>query len=199
MDSKLQTKLLSTEKAIEIIRNGGVGVLPVDTVYGLVASAHNPDAVTRLYALKKREQKPGTIIAASVQQLIDLGFDHDHLEPVQKWWPNPLSVVLPVGDDLFYLHQGLDSLPVRIPKDDRVLAILEQTGPLSTSSANQPGEPESVNVDEAWDYFGDSVDFYVDGGNMAGRAPSTIIRFYKTGSLEILREGAVKASELQAE
>jgi len=198
MNDKLQGKLLPATKAIEIIRQGGVGVLPVDTVYGLVASAHNPEAVARLYALKHREQKPGTIIAASVQQLIDLGFAAEQLEPVQKWWPNPLSVVVPAGEQLFYLHQGLESLPVRIPKDDAVLAILQQTGPLSTSSANQPGEPESVDVNEAWNYFGDAVDFYVDGGNLAGRAPSTIIRFYKTGSLEVLREGAIKASELNA-
>jgi len=196
LPSEATGRLLTADEAIARIKAGGVGVLPCDTVYGLVASAHDPEAVARLYALKRRNQKPGTIIAASVEQLVGLGFAAADLAPAAKWWPNPLSVVLPAGEQLFYLHQGLASLPVRIPKDERVRAIVAQTGPLSTSSVNQPGEPESVDMAMAWDYFGDSVDFYVDGGNLAGRAASTIVRFDAAGKAEVLREGAIKASYL---
>jgi L-threonylcarbamoyladenylate synthase len=195
MKPELQNKLISVEKAIDILKNGGVGVLPTDTVYGLAASAHNKEAVARLYALKHREKKPGTIVAASVQQLIELGVDPKQVEQAAKWWPNPLSVIVPTGDNLFYLHQTLDSLPFRIPADENFRKILEQTGPLATSSANQPGEPTSEHVQQAWDYFEDSVDFYVDGGDLSGRAPSTIIRFDAAGNIEVLRQGAVKIAQ----
>jgi len=63
---------------------------------------------------------------------------------------------------------------------------------LVTSSANQPGEPGAVNVRQAWDYFNDQVDFYVDGGDLSDRAPSTIVRIATDGDFEVLRDGAVK-------
>jgi tRNA threonylcarbamoyl adenosine modification protein (Sua5/YciO/YrdC/YwlC family) len=188
---KLQQKIVSFDRALQILLDGGVGVLPTDTVYGLATRADHPEGVARLYALKHRERKPGTTIAATVEQLTKLGVDEKYLRHVEKWWPNPLSVVVPTGEDLFYLHQGLDSLPMRIPKDDALRIFLEKTGPLATSSANQPGEPESRNLEDAWNYFGDSVDFYVDGGDMSGRAPSTIIRINAAGDIEVLRQGAV--------
>jgi len=72
--------------------------------------------------------------------------------------------------------------------------VLEQTGPLVTSSANHPGKPGSVTIREAIDYFDGRVDFYVDGGDLSGRAPSTIIKITDSGSIEIIREGAVKLS-----
>jgi tRNA threonylcarbamoyl adenosine modification protein (Sua5/YciO/YrdC/YwlC family) len=167
-------------------------VLPTDTVYGLAASAHDEQAVTRLYELKHRERKPGTIIAASVSQLIELGFDKTMLTKAAKFWPDSLSVVVPVSREIPYLDQGVGDQPLRIPKDEKLRALLEQTGPLVTSSANDPGEPTAETIEEAYAYFHDTVDFYVDGGTMAGRAPSTIIRIAANGAIEVLRDGAVK-------
>jgi L-threonylcarbamoyladenylate synthase len=194
MEKKLQDLLVTLPDAIEIIRKGGLGIMAVDTVYGVVTRADNKEGVARLYALKHRERKPGTIIAADIEQLVGLGVDRSLLQKVEQWWPNPLSVIVPTGDDLFYLHQGLDSLPFRIPKDENIRAILRQTGPLATSSANHPGEPTSERVEQAWDYFHNGVDFYVDGGDTSGRAPSTIIRISDSGDIEVLREGAVRIS-----
>ncbi len=195
MESKKQPSLLSLDDVVAALADGGVVVMPTDTVYGLAASAYNPEAVTRLYTLKHREHKPGTIIAASVEQLAELGAALEHLDMVKQWWPNPLSVVVPVGKELAYIHQGLDSLPMRIPKDETIRTLLEKTGPLVTSSANQPGEPESVNIHEAWNYFGEGADFYVDGGDLSGRTPSTIIRITPVGKIEVLRHGAVDINQ----
>jgi L-threonylcarbamoyladenylate synthase len=177
--------------ALAILDDGGVGVIPTDTVYGLIARAFDPRAVRRLYALKHREHKPGTVIAANLDQLIQLGVSELYLRQVEKWWPNPLSVITPAGPHLAYLHVGLDSLPVRIPKDTRIQAFLEQSGPLLTSSANQPGEPPAATVEEAKGYFGTDVDFYMDGGDLSDKVPSTIIRVSE-GKIEVLRQGSVE-------
>ena len=174
-----------------MLTQGGVGVMPTDTVYGLVTRAHDPRAVQRLYALKHREHKPGTIIAASVEQLASLGVDNKYLDRVKKWWPNPLSVETPLGDELRYLHQDTGRQGLRVVADENIRKILQQTGPLVTSSANQPGEPGSINIYEAWDFFHDSVDFYVDGGDLSGRAPSTIIKIADGGTIEVIRQGAI--------
>lgn len=188
----MNLKTVLPQEAVAILRNGGVGVMPTDTVYGVVAKATNKEAVERLYALKQRERKPGTIIASSTEQCISLGIPEEYLRKVEKYWPNSLSVVLPLTGEFAYIHQGVGTVAVRVVADENLRAILEQTGPLVTSSANHPGKPGSVNVEEAWDYFKDTVDFYVDGGDLTGREPSTIIRLDANREIEVLRPGAVR-------
>lgn len=173
---------------------GQVGIIPSDTVYGLIASAKNEAAVTRLYELKAREHKPGTLIAASVEQLVELGIKRRYLKAVERYWPGAVSVVVPCGPELGYLHQGKNSLAVRIPNDQKLLQLLQQTGPLMTSSANQPGEPPANTVEEAKHYFGDQPDFYADGGDRSGRKPSTVIRVIDD-AIEVIRQGAVEIQE----
>ena len=179
---------------IDLLKNGAVGVVPSDTVYGLMASAHDQAAVMRLYDLKHRDQNPGTIIAANIAQLEELGLKSRYLNAVKHYWPNPLSVIVPCGDELSYLHLGKSSLAVRIPADEALRALLEQTGPLLTSSANHPGEPIAKDMAEAHVYFGDKVDFYVDAGDLGVRPASTIIRIVDD-AIEVLREGAVNIDE----
>lgn len=185
---------LDDTKLVSLIRQGAVGVLPTDTVYGLVCLAQNLEAVTRLYALKHREHKPGTVIAASLQQLIDLGMKARYLKAVEDFWPNPLSVVIPCDETHAYLHLGKHSLAVRIPKDEPLQNLLKQTGPLLTTSANLAHQPVATNLQGAQKYFGEDVDFYVDGGDINDHVPSTIIRMVDD-AIDILRAGAVKIDE----
>lgn len=182
---------ISLTQAATALQNGNVGVLPTDTVYGLVAQAHNRLAVERLYRLKNRERKPGTLIAASAKQLRELGVPNELLDRLAPYWPGPLSAVLPISDRYSYLHQGLGDIAMRVVANDDIRHLLEQTGPLMTSSANHPGAPGATTMIEAWDYFQDKVDFYVDGGNLADRPPSTIVKFEANDTLKILRQGAV--------
>ncbi len=186
----------SNKHALELLLEGGVGVMPTDTLYGLVAQASNELAVARLYKFKNREHKPGTVIAAKVEQLVDLGVPKRYLTAVEHFWPNPLSIVLPLGERLKYLHQNAGSLPFRLVADETLCNFLRKTGPLLTTSANHPDLPCSNNIQQAQAYFSDSVDFYVDGGDLSGRAPSTIIKIVDD-SIVVLREGAVDVSELE--
>lgn len=176
--------------AAKLFTQGAVGVIPTDTVYGLVARTSDSKAVTRLYQLKAREAKPGTLIAASVAQLEDLVLNSANLARAAAFWPGPVSVVLTIKPGLSYLDQAVGSLAVRIPANAKLRALLEATGPLLTSSANLPGQPPANSLAEAKAYFGDSVDFYLDGGDLSGRSPSTVIRF-KDGKPQVLRPGAV--------
>lgn len=169
---------------------GQIAVIPTDTVYGVVARASDQQAVARLYKLKHREAKPGTLIAASVDQLTDLGIDSHYLEPAEKFWPAAVSVVIPCDETLFYIHQGVNSLAVRIPDNEYLRELLTKTGPLVTSSANQPGLPPATTVDEAKAYFGDGVEWHEDGG-VVNSDPSTVIEI-NDGRIHILRDGAVK-------
>jgi L-threonylcarbamoyladenylate synthase len=178
----------------QLYLQGSVGVLPTDTIYGLSAAAKDKEAVSRLYRLKDREQKPGTLIAATIEQLIAFGLDEVSLRNVAHLWPNPLSVIIPAPQSLAYIHQGVGSLAVRIPKDDGLLELLARTGVLLTSSANHPGRPVADNMAEAQLYFRDQVDFYVDGGDRSNRPPSTVARI-NNGKIDVLRPGAVTIND----
>ncbi len=184
---------LDDAKLIDTLMNGGVGVLPSDTVYGLVCRAADEKAVKRLYRLKSRERKPGTVIAANVEQLIELDVPARYLKPVAYFWPNPISIELPYSAHEF-LNQGTGKMAFRVVKDQTVRGLLEKTGPLLTSSANQPGEPPATNLAEAKAYFGDDVDFYVEGGDLSDRPASTIIKIVDD-EVVVLREGAIKIND----
>lgn len=179
--------------AEHLYKPGKIAIIPTDTVYGVVARAADSQAVTRLYKLKNREGKPGTLVAASIEQLVELGIERRHLTAVEALWPGAISVITPCDQNLFYLHQGADSLAIRIPDDLKLLELLHVTGPLLTSSANQPGEPPATTVAEAKAYFEDQVDWYEDGG-MVNREPSTVVRV-ANNAIEVVRQGAVRFDE----
>lgn len=177
---------------VTLLRSGAVGIIPSDTVYGLVCCADNEPAVRRLYALKDRDHKPGTLIAATIDQLVKLGIKARYLKAVEQFWPGAVSVETPHG--ISYLNMSTGRQGIRIPADEPLQKLLEQTGPLQTTSANAPGEPVANTVAEAQAYFGDRVDFYVDGGDLSNRPPSTLIRIVDD-AIEVVREGAVKIDE----
>ena len=180
---------MQVEEIISRLRSGQVGVMPSDTVYGLMCVARDPNAVAQLYRLKQRDSKPGTLIGASTEQFIELGLAEEDLILAQHYWPGPVSVVVPGSTTSEYLHQGKDSLAVRIPDNTLLQEICRETGALQTSSANITGQPVATTIDQARAYFGDKVDFYVDGGDLSHNQPSTIIQI-KDGVTNVLRQGA---------
>lgn len=97
-----------------MINNGAVGVIPTDTIYGLVALAGNKKAANKVLMIKGRKNKPGTLIASDLGQLVELGIKRRYLKAVEQFWPGAVSVILPVPANLDYLHGGLMTLPVRI-------------------------------------------------------------------------------------
>lgn len=183
---------LSDPHVASLLRAGKVAVIPTDTVYGIVCRAADQAAVARLYALKSRDHNPGPVIAANVEQLVELGLKRRYVSAVAHLWPAALSIEIP--HSLSYLNQDTGRSAFRVVADEAVAKLLEQTGPLLTSSANQPGLPPANNLAEAIAYFGDRVDFYVDGGDTSGRPPSTLIRVVDD-TIEVVRQGSVKINE----
>ena len=186
---------LQDPQLLELIKSGAIGVLLTDTIYGVVASARSPEAVAKLYHLKSREQKPGTTIAASVEQLEELGLDPERLDNVRHLWPNSISVEMKLPEKLTYIHQGTGRSAFRVVADPVVRGLLEAVGPLMTSSANQPGEEPSRTIAEAQAYFGDQVDFYVDSGPVEDRPPSTMVQLTPEGKIVVLRQGKIHLDE----
>ncbi|MCA9328520.1 L-threonylcarbamoyladenylate synthase [Candidatus Saccharibacteria bacterium] len=175
------------DEVAELLKSGAVGVIPTDTVYGVASCLSHEDAVGRIYKVKERpSSKPvGTIIIADANQLKNK-VKTDFVDGAKRYWPGT-SVVLPVDESLKYAHKGYDSLPFRIPGIESLRDFLSRTGPLATSSANKAGDQPANTVQEAIEVFGNTVDFYVDGGDLSGRKPSKIVKIEPSGEVTIIR------------
>jgi L-threonylcarbamoyladenylate synthase len=184
---------------IHILKNGGIGVLPTDTLYGIVGQALSREAVERIYQVRKRSPgKPLIILIGSAADLGLFGISSKNGPGLvaQRFWPGKVSVIVPCDKPEFeYLHRGTKTLAFRLPEKKELIELLKETGPLVAPSANLEGEMPPLTAREAKKYFGDEVDFYVDEG-LVQSEPSTIIQI--TGhKILIIREGAEKIKILQ--
>lgn len=189
--------MLGTKENIDTLKQGGIGVIPTDTLYGMVASAWNETAVERGYILRNRDLEKACIIL--IADIADLEIFSVHPSSKEReWlgsvWPGKVSVLLSCPHaDLRYLTRGTGNLAFRIPDDESLRAFLRETGPLIAPSTNPQGENPAETIAEAKEYFGDAVDFYIDGG-MLQSLPSTIVKL-ENDCVTVIRSGAVKMNE----
>ncbi|MFH1192712.1 MAG: L-threonylcarbamoyladenylate synthase [Candidatus Jorgensenbacteria bacterium] len=165
------------KKLIAVIKKGGVGVLPTDTIYGLVGSALSQKTVERIYRIRRRNpKKPVIVLIAALADLRRFGVKPAPRVKVflKKIWPGPYSVVLSCPHKKFaYLHRGTETLAFRLPEPKWLRELLRATGPLVAPSANPEGKPPAKNIAEAKKYFGEKADFYMHG--VTHGAPSTLL------------------------
>lgn len=174
----------SLKEKIKILKNGGVGVLMTDTIYGLVGSALSKKTVERIYKIKGRDKsKPLIILISDIADLEKFGIylDQSLYTLVAKFWPSKVSIILPISRTsdvrkFKYLHKGKKSLAFRLPAKKSLLKVLRQTGPLVAPSANPQGLTPAISVAEAKKYFGDKIDFYIDSGVARRIRPSKLIK-----------------------
>ena len=159
------------------LRAGGVVLLPTDTIYGLHAREDDRDGIARIVAIKGRdEKKPFVTLASSVVQIESLGARVDPL--LRDLWPAPLTAILP---------RGSTTIAVRVPDLDWLRALLEQSGPLISTSANRSGEPPITSPDALGKDAIRTLDGIADAGPREGK-PSAIVDF--TGETpHVVREG----------
>jgi tRNA threonylcarbamoyl adenosine modification protein (Sua5/YciO/YrdC/YwlC family) len=189
------------EAAAAALQQGGLVVLPTDTVYGLAADAFQPAAVRRLLRVKGRgRDMPPPVLVSAVTTLEALAEDVSPAARalVDKYWPGPLTLVCRQQPSLRWdLGDTRGTVAVRMPDQPHALALLERTGPLAVSSANITGQPAALSVDAAEQMLADAVDVYLDAGPSAGDEPSSIVDA-TTDPPRLLRAGAVSLEELLA-
>lgn len=182
---------------LDALRDGEVIVMPTDTVYGLACLPNIPAAVSKIFALKGRSaEKALPVLGDSPQSLADVAvFDDRAVELARRFWPGPLTLVLPRAEGFTYYlgDDAEDTIAVRVPQNEVALELLRSSGPLAVTSANLSGQPPAGSADEAADIFGGEVTTYLDGGQGKG-VPSTVASL--VGDLKVFREGAISFAEL---
>lgn len=184
----MRTEKLSTDaNLIAALLSGGVAVLRTDTIYGLVARAEDEAAVERLYTIKHRDDdKPSIVLVSSYDQLFDVP-SPAHQVTLEAHWPGPVSVILPSQQAPPWISRGGMTVAYRMPKNDDLLALLRETGPLVAPSANPQSKPPARSIEQARQYFGEMVDYYHDGGAVDDPSPSQLLRLSLGGGVERLR------------
>jgi L-threonylcarbamoyladenylate synthase len=187
------------DKIVECLGNGGVVLLPTDTVYGLAVSPKFDEAIDRLFALKRRPRNVNLpIMVASDEELEPLGFEVS--ESARRLLQSPLipgSLTLAMGFSSEYRPDwlaGREEAAVRIPNDERLLSVLRKTGPLLVTSANAHSAETPDNVADILAQLDGAPDLWVDGGTLRTTA-STLVNC-RVDPPRIERLGVVPESEV---
>lgn len=183
-----------TPAIIESLNNENVGVLPTDTLYGLVGKAFSESAVEEIYKLKQRSlDKPTIVLISSKDDLENFEVELTDFQKqiLDEVWPGKVSVILPCPYDKFsHIHRGKRTIAFRRPDKEDLIEVLSEVGPLVAPSANPEGLSPAHTIEEAKHYFGGKVDFYIDQGELKSK-PSTLIKV-EGEDVEVLRKGAVE-------
>ena len=182
------------KKAVEVMKNGGVILYPTDTVWGIGCDATNPEAVKRVYEIKKREDSKAMIclvdsearIVRYVRSVADVVWDMIELSN------KPLTIIFENATGLANNLLAEDgSVGIRVTKEEfsKELCYRLQR-PIVSTSANISGEPTALTFDEISDEIKNAVDYVVKYNQRCKEKhqPSSIIKVKSNGEFHIIRE-----------
>ena len=190
---------LEQHEVVSALLGGGVVALPTDTVYGLAARFDHAAAIADIFALKQRPRDVALpVMVSGPEQLKDLGVAWS--EPAQMlaehFWPGPLTIVVPVSEDLATRAGASGTLGFRVPAQAAVVDVLSAVGPLAVTSANRHGATPCATADDVLTVFaGSTLSGVLDGGRCGGEVSSVVLL---DQGWRVLRAGAISADVLTA-
>ena len=181
---------MNWQEAAQQLAQNKIGILPTDTLYGIVGSALNPDAVEHIYKVKHRDTtKPCIVLISAIEDLNQFKIDlsKDLKAKLVEFWQKPTSVIIScAGPEFDYLHRGTHAIAFRIPNKPNLLELLKVSGPLIAPSCNPESQPPALTIEQAKNYFGNEVDFYLDEGEL-NNPPSKVIQINLDGTVTAFR------------
>lgn len=191
---------LSLDEAVDALAAGAVVAVPTDTVYGLAARLDRPEAIEAIFSLKRRPEAVALpVLVATTEALGTLGVELGPLgrRLAERYWPGALTLVVSAPDELAArVHARSHTLGVRVPADPTAVALLERTGPLAVTSANEHGEPPCERASDVATVFAgrDGLAGVLDGGTRAA-AVSSVVEVSGPTAV-VVREGAISAAAI---
>ncbi|MCX5711189.1 MAG: L-threonylcarbamoyladenylate synthase [Candidatus Omnitrophica bacterium] len=180
------------KEAAEMIKKGGLVIIPTETVYGIAANSLNEDAVKRLYEIKKRPlDKPFSLLIDNKEKIEEVArtIPVGAYKLMHKFWPGPLTIILKSKTD--------GTVGVRFPDDEVARAVLAHVGvPLACPSANISGAKPPVNFEEAIIDLKGLVDFAIDAGETKLKCESSIVDLTVEPG-KVIRSGAITKGAIE--
>jgi L-threonylcarbamoyladenylate synthase len=191
------------EKAIGVLKSGGIVAFPTDTVYGIGADILNKSAVERIFSAKGRDsRKPLQVLIADKNDLSFIAENQSDIlySLVKKFMPGALTIVMSAKSDFpKWVTCGLDTVGVRMPANALALRMIKAFGrPISATSANISGMPDPKDAQQVLEYLDGKIDLILDGGPTTDNIPSTVIDI-SVNPPRILRHGVIPEEELRKE
>lgn len=185
----------------QIIKNGGIVVFPTETVYGIGTNGLDEIAIKQLYRVKKRPiDKPISLLVGNIPmiEMVAKDITREEYALIKAFMPGPLTIILKKKDNISnILTANEDTVGIRMPENDIALNLIKYVGgPVATPSANISGKASGTNIQNIIKDFGDSVDYYIDGGNSKIGKASTIVKIIN-GEPHILRIGAITEEQIR--
>jgi L-threonylcarbamoyladenylate synthase len=197
----MKTQILPASEirsALDVLRKGGIVAFPTDTVYGVGAPAFDNAAIESIYAAKDRPvEKAIPVLIGDLSDLDEIAENIPDmaLRFVARFWPGPLTCVVPKKHTLPPAVSATSTVAVRIPDHSDARALLRAAGPMAVTSANISGQPSPSTAQEVYEQLHGRIPLILDGGRTPGGVPSTLVDC--TGSEPvILREGPISIDEL---
>jgi L-threonylcarbamoyladenylate synthase len=194
-------------RAAEILRGGGLVALPTETVYGLAARADSEAAIAAIYRAKGRpEFNPLIVHVAGLEEAERLArFDARARLLAERFWPGPLTLVLPLREGApvaAAVTAGLPTIALRMPAHPLMRAVLREAGaPLAAPSANRSGSVSPTSAEHVLASFGDAAPAVLDGGACERGLESTIVALRGSGresGWQLLRPGPIAEEAVAA-
>jgi L-threonylcarbamoyladenylate synthase len=202
----VKTKVLSSGDplamncAVEILQKGGLVAFPTDTVYGVGTLAFNERAIESIYLAKDRPvEKAIPVLIADADDLAKVCamVPEIALRLGSRFWPGPLTIVLPKHPDLPPAISSGPTVGVRIPNHPVARSLLRLAGPMAVTSANLSGKANPCDAQEVQEQLGGRIALIIDGGRTPGGVPSTVVDC--TGQeVQVLRAGPISKEEIMA-
>lgn len=186
-------------EAASAIRAGGLVIYPTETVYGLGADASSDKAVDKIFKLKgRRAKKPIPIAVNSIGMARNVAKLNPAAEALFMFLPGPLTIVARAKPNVSKLiTAGTGTVGIRVPKHPVALKLIDFVGgPITTTSANQSGEPAPLTVKEALEQLGGKVDMALDAGKCELGVPSTVVDATSKHP-KVLRKGPISEEEIK--
>ena len=188
------------DEAAKIISEGGIVAFPTESFYGLGADVTNPDAIKRLFKIKRRNSDlPILILISSLRKLPKYvtSIPPGAKRIGEKFWPGGLTMIFQSSPILpLVLTAGKGKVGIRISSHPLANALSRALDvPITATSANISGRPPCIMADQVVECLGDDLDLILDGGATEGRYPSTILDVTVDPPL-IIREGIIKTEEI---
>jgi L-threonylcarbamoyladenylate synthase len=193
----------AVERAIDRLRQGDLVAVPTETVYGLAADSTNAAAIAKIYRTKGRPDfNPLIVHIADLEAAETLGAFNDLAHRLaQKYWPGPLTLVLPRHLNSSVapaVTAGLSTIALRCPAHPLMRTLLEKSGySLAAPSANKSGKISPTTADHVRQSLGDVAPMILDGGPCQAGIESTIVAV-RNDHYQILRPGPITAEDLQS-
>jgi L-threonylcarbamoyladenylate synthase len=190
------------ERAIRILKNGGIVAFPTDTIYGLGANAFNEDAVLRIYEAKIRPRNFAlTLLLADTSQikLVAENIPKIAWKLAEKFMPGALTIVLNKSMAVSNMITGEgNTVAVRIPNHPVPIALVKGLGaPITGTSANISGGNNPLTAEDVFKQLRYRIDMIIDGGRCPIGVSSTVLDL-TTNPPKIIREGAISRDQIES-